>query len=329
MTDATDATCATEATPPGGLPRLARWAGWGLAAVPLLGVLELALHLKQTRSDVTPSADWVAARDLIEADLRPDDLIVFEPFWADPLGRLSFGDLASAKREARSDERRFRRAYEVSLRGAHHPALASWRELKTTRTGAITVTLRENPAFTPVIDDLLDFVGIDRLTVSRVDANSEQPCPFQRGATQGGSTVVPQGLLTPAEKFVCQGGHVGVAVLHALDHRPRLCIYATPMQGATVRMRFANVTFGTSLHGHSGIQWVDERNPADEKVSVAFSAFERPLGTHHHKVGAGWIGFEFPTPELSGKRGELVVELGPSGHRQFCFEATTRREVTP
>jgi hypothetical protein len=319
----------TEATQPGGMSRLATWAGWLLAVVPLVGVLELLLHLKQIKGDIVPSTDWVTARELIEADLQPDDLILFEPFWADPLGRLSFGDLASVKREARSDERRFRRAYEVSLRGAHNPAIASWRELKTQRAGGITVTLRENPAFTPVLDDLLDFVAIDRVTVSRVDGTAEQPCSFQRGSTHGGSTVVPQGLLTPAEKFVCAGGHVGVAVLHDLNHRPRLCIYATPMQGASVRMRFSNVTFGTSVHGHSGIQWVDERTPADDKVSLSFSAFERPLGTHLHQVGKGWIGFEFPTSELDGKRGDLLVELAPSGHRQFCFEATTRREVSP
>jgi len=303
------------------------FAGWLLCAVPLVALVELALHVKQTSSDVVPESDWTAARDVVKAGLQPDDLVVFAPFWADPLGRQAFGEIASLKREGRSDERRFARAYEVSSRGAHVPELASWKKLEEKKAGALTVTLFENPSFTKVIDDTIDLVNPERLTVSRVDNGSEQPCAFQRGSSAGGSTVVPQGLLTPADKFVCMGGHVGVAVLHALDHHPHLCIYATPMQRGTLRLRFSNVTFGPSLHGHSGIQWLVERTPTPERIGVTFSAFDRPIGTHAHKVGAGWVGFEFPTAELDGKRGDLVAEIAPSSQRQFCFEATTRREA--
>lgn len=303
-------------------------AGWLLCAVPLVGLAELALHVKQT-STVVPDADWTAARDRVKADLAADDLVTFAPFWADPLGREAFGELATLKREGRSDERRFRRAYEVSIRGMHDPALEGWKKLKEDRAGAVTVTLLENPDYTKVIDDLVDLVDPNRLGVTKVDANGEQACPFQRGATSGGSTVVPQGLLVPGDKFICSGGHVGVAVLHALDHHPRLCLYATPMQGALLRLRFTNVTFGTSVHGHSGIQWVAERTPAAEKVAVTFSAEGHVLGTHFHKVGAGWTGFELPTSDLAGKKGDLVAEIAPSNQKQFCFEATTRTGGQP
>lgn len=305
-------------------------AGWLLCAVPLVALVELALHVKQTAVDVVPDTDWTAAGDVVKADLRPDDLVLVAPFWADPLGRRWFGDsVATMKREGRSDERRFARAWHVSIRGARDPAVARWTRVKEHQAGAVTVTLYANPEFTKVIDDTVDLVTPQRLAVSRIDGSAEQPCPFQRGATAGGSTVVPQGLLTPADKFVCPGGggHVGVAVLHALDHRPHLCIYATPAQGSTLRLRFSNVTFGGSLHGHSGIQWVVERTPSAEKVSVTFSAFDRLIGTHVHKVGAGWVGFELPTNELDGKRGDLTVDVGASSQRQFCFEATTRKEV--
>ena len=304
-------------------------AGLLLCAVPLVSVVELALHVKQTTSDVVPESDWAQARDAVKAELQPSDLVVFEPFWSDPLGRRTFGhEIATMKRSGRSDVRRFPRAFEVSIRGAHSEELAGWKKVKETRHGGVTVTLLENPSYTEVIDDVLDMVSPDRLTVSRVENGVEQACSFQRGASQGGSTVVPQGLLVPADKFVCQGGHVGVAVLHGLDHRPHVCLYATPMQGATLRMKFSNVTFGPSLHGHSGIQWLVERNPTPDKVAVAFSALDRPIGTHHHKVGVGWVGFELPTPELDGKKADLVAEIVPSAQRQFCFEATTRREVT-
>jgi hypothetical protein len=316
----------TDAAKPKDESRLALFAGWLLCAIPFVAVAELVLHAKQTSSDVVPESDWVAARDAVKAELQPDDLVLFEPFWADPLGRRTFGALATMKREGRSDERRFRRAFEVSIRGAHDATLADWKKVKEQKTGAVTVTLFENPSYTKVLDDILDLVSADRLSVSRVENGAEQPCAYQHGSSQGGSTVVPQGLLVPAEKFVCQGGHVGVAVLHGLDHHPHVCIYATPMSNASVKMKFSNVKFGSSLHGHSGIQWLVERTPTPDKVSVAFSAFDRPIGTHHHKVGAGWIGFELPTAEIAGKTGDLVAEIAPSSQRQFCFEATTRDE---
>jgi hypothetical protein len=298
-----------------------------LCAVPLVAVVELVLHVKQTTADVVPEADWTAARDLVKAELRPDDLVVFSPFWADPLGRRSFGaEIATFKREGRSDERRFQRAWEVSIRGSHDPELGRWKKAKEQKTGQVTVTLLENPDYTKVLDDLVELATPERLAVSRVDGGgSEQACVYQRGQSAGGSTVVPQGLLTPADKFICPGGgHVGVAVLHALDHHPHVCLYATPMPSATLRLRFGDVTFGPSLHGHSGIQWQSERTPAGEKLAVTFSAGGHLLGTHFHKVGAGWTGFELPTAELAGKKAELIVDVGSSGQRQFCFEATTR-----
>ena len=81
------------------LAPLALFASWALAAVPLIGVMELVLHIKETTSDVVPDEDWKAARDAVKADVKPDDLVVFAPFWADPLGREFFGDeLAGIKR---------------------------------------------------------------------------------------------------------------------------------------------------------------------------------------------------------------------------------------
>lgn len=298
-----------------------------LALVPLLGLVELGLHLKQTGSDVVPESDWTAARDAVKADLRPDDLVVFAPFWADPLGRRSFGDaIATIAREGRPDVTRFPRAFEVSIRGEHDGELAGWKKLSEKRIGKITVTELENPQPAKVITDLVTLVRPDALTVSRVEpTGATTPCVFQRGVSSGGSTVVPQGTLTPADRFVCGSGHVGVAVLHALDHHPHLCIFASPMAPATLRLEFKGVTFGGSLHGHSGIQWISERSPTPERIELAFSAFDRPLGEHSHKVGVGWVGYEFPTPELAGKKGDLVAEIsGPPGQRHYCFEADTR-----
>lgn len=302
-------------------------AGWLLCAVPLIGLAELVLHVKQTGPDVVPDADWSRARDLVKADLKPEDLVVFEPFWADPVGRETFGaEIMTMKRSGYPDLRRFQRTYEVSIRGAREPELATWKKVKEEKAGGVTVTLFENPDYAPVLDDLVSLVGTpDRLVVSKMEGGAESPCPFTHGASTGGSTVVPQGLLTPADRYQCSGGHVGVAVLHALDHHPHLCLYATPMANTSLRMRFKDVAFGTRLVGHSGIQWVNERTPGPDKVQMIFSAFDHVIAPVFHKVGAGWIGFELPTDELAGKKGDLVVELEPSSQHQFCFEAATRK----
>ncbi len=297
--------------------------------MPFVGIVELGLHIHQV-SDVVPERDWASARDAVAKELGPDDLVTFAPYWADPLGRRTFGDaIMTFERAARSDEARFARAWEVSIRGFHDPTLAKWRKVSEQHHGAVTVALFENPAPEKVVDDLIDFVGPGKMTVSRVEAGAETPCTFQHGATAGGSTVVPQGLLVPADKFVCAGGHVGVAVLHALDHHPHVCIEATPLQNATLKLVFKGVTFGASLTGHSGVQWVSERVPSQERTTVAFSAFDRPIATHTHKLGAGWVGFELPTEDLAGKKGDLVAEIGGSQQRYFCFEASTRNRSAP
>lgn len=313
------------------LPRVLdlKSAALALSLVPLVGVVELFLHVKQTTVDVVPEKDWRAARDAVAKDLRPDDLVTFAPFWSDPLGRRSFGDeIMTPRRAARSDEARFPRAWEVSIRGFHDPTLERWKKVSEQRLGGVTVTLLENPAPEKVISDLLDFVTPERMSVARVDANGESPCGFQHGPTSGGSTVVPQGLLVPGDKFVCPGGHVGVTVLHDLQHHPRVCINTNAGQG-TLRLKFTGVTFGESIVGHSGIQWMGERGPSKNVATVTFSALDHTIATHLHRHGVGWVNFELPTPELAGKRADLVADVGGNVDRFFCFEATTRTRSAP
>jgi hypothetical protein len=305
------------------------WTALACLAVPLVGVVELVLHVKQTSVDVVPDTDWAAARDAVSAEARPDDLVLFAPFWVDPIGREHLGELAGLRREARPDETRFTRAFELSIRGAHRAELDGWKKSSERTVGKITIAVYENPAPVKLHTDLLDLVSADRLTVSRVDGAAETPCPWQHGVGQPGGLGVPQGPAVPGDRFACSGGgYVGAAVLHALDHHPHLCLFVSPQGAGTMRLRFGKVVFGNSLHGHSGVQWVNERTPSPERITLAFSAFDRPIGQNVHKVGAGWTGFELPTPELAGKKGELVAEITNATPRSYCFEADTR-DVTP
>ena len=152
-----------------GRPRRFPLAAYVLCAVPLIGVVELGLHIKQTTIDVVPDSDWTAARDAIKGDVRPEDLVIFAPFWADPIGREHFGDAyAGIDREARPDETRFARAFEVGIHGHHRPELAGWKKTSEKQVGKITIGVYENPAPAKVLTDLVKLIDPSQGTLARV-----------------------------------------------------------------------------------------------------------------------------------------------------------------
>ncbi len=321
---AADKVAAPSAMSPRGA--LARWL---FVAVPLVGVVELGAHLSQTRN-VAPDADWQAARVLVKQKLRPEDLLLFAPKWEDPVGRAQFGDeLASLARTARPDESRFPRAIEVSARGARRPELAGWKVTEEERVGRLVVRTLENPHPARIKDDLLLRVSPAKMAVFRVDAANESPCPFVHGRVQAGG--LGAGPAIPGDRFQCEGSFVGVSIIHALDHDPRVCLFAPPFGGATVlRVRFRGVSFGAALHGHHGLQNEAERDKIGAPVAITFRTDLGLLGRAEHRDGMGWTGFELGTPELAGKTLDLIADISSANanRRHYCFEADTR-EVSP
>jgi hypothetical protein len=289
--------------------------------VPLVGLLELGAHLVQTHS-VAPDADWVAARAYVASQVKPEDLVAFAPRWADPIGREHFGpSLATLEREARPDETRFPRALEVSIRGAHLPAFSGWRRAGEQRFGSVAVTTWENPEPAHVIDDLVSLVDAQRLHVWRGDAE----CPFSHGTAQSGNLGF--GPTIPGDRFACPGnGFVGVSVVADLDYIPHRCIFAPPPGNAPLRLRFADVHFGRTLHGHHALYVEAERDKKGAPVTITFKSGDSTLGSVVHRDGDGWKPFELDTSALAGQQGELQAEItSPGGDRRlYCFEADTR-----
>jgi hypothetical protein len=294
---------------------------WAFAAVPVVGLLELGAHVVQTHS-VAPDADWEAARVYVAAQAKPEDLIAFAPKWADPIGRQHFGPgLATLEREARPDETRFPRALEVAIRGAHLPVFDGWRRASEQRFGSVTVTTWDNPAPAQVIDDLVSLVDPQHLRVSRGDSE----CNFVHGSPQSGNLGF--GPTVPGDRFLCPGnGFVGVSVVADLDYIPHRCVFAPPPGNAPLRLRFADVRFGHSLHGHHALYVEAERDKKGAPVTLSFKSGTSTLGTVVHRDGEGWKPFELDTTMLAGQKGELVVEItSPGGDRRlYCFEADTR-----
>ena len=290
-------------------------------ALPVVGLLELAAHAIQARS-TTSDPDWEAARTYVAAQAKPEDLVAFAPRWVDPIGREHFGPrLATLEREARPDETRFPRALEVSIRGAHLPAFDGWRRAGEQRFGSVTVTTWENPAPAQILDDLVSLVDPQHLRVSRGDSD----CNFVHGSPQSGN--LGYGPAVPGDRFNCPGnGFVGVSVVADLDYVPHRCIFAPPPGNAPLRLRFADVRFGRSLHGHHALYVEAERDKKGAPVTISFKSGDSTIGSVVHRDGEGWKPFELDTTPLAGQHGELVVEIAsPGGDRRlYCFEADTR-----
>jgi hypothetical protein len=302
------------------------WKTWAFSLVPAIGLLELCAHAVQTCS-VVPARDWQAARAYVAAQAKPQDLIAFAPRWADPLGREYFGsDLATIEREARADESRFPRAFEVSIRGAYSPALEGWKRLDRRSFGGVSVTAWENPTFQPVLDDFVQDVDPQRLRVSVAQGDHEAECAFGRPGIQSGSLGF--GPAIPAVRFVCPGGtFVGVSVVADVEYYPRRCIYAPPPGGnAVLRLRFAGVHMGRSLTGHHGLYVESERSGGRAPVTLSVRAGDSALGQVVHRDREGWKPFEFDTSALAGTNADVVFEISVSNpdQRKYCFEAITR-----
>ncbi len=299
--------------------------------MPAVGLLELGAHAVQTHS-VVPQADWMAARAYVVAQAKTEDLVLFAPRWADPIGRETFGaDVASVEREARADDTRFPRAFEVAIHGAHASELAGWRKSSEQRFGGVTVTAWENPAAAHVLDDLVSMVSPQRARVTR----GENECPFVRGAPQSGGLGF--GPAVPGERFACSGGgFAGASVVADLDYVPHRCIFAPPAGSTPLRLSFHDVRFGHLLHGHHALYVEAERDRKGAPVTIAFRAVDVrsggaaapdvSLGSFVHRDGDGWKPFEVDTSDLAGKTTELVAEISsPGGDRRlYCFEADTR-----
>lgn len=300
---------------------------WGLAAaVPAIGLLELLAHCVQVGSAV-PEADWKAARAYVAEHAKGEDLIAFVPRWADPLGRRYFGaQLATLDREARPDETRFPRAFEVSIRGAHLAALSRWKRTDRQAFGRVVVSTLENPAPAAVLSDLVSLLDAEHLHVSIGQGVGEAECPFVANApAQTGG--LGAGLPVGGRRFICPGGApVSTTIATDLDYYPHRCIYAFPPGGNHLRLRFGPVSFGQKLHGHHAAYIETESSPQGLPVTLTFKADESVVGQVTHRDGDGWKGFEFDTSALAGRRGDLVAEITSAGGGRggYCFEADTR-----
>lgn len=129
-----------------------------LAGVPALVLVGISLWeiIAAWRSDRSVPGDdaWRDAAQIVRAEYRAGDLIVFAPDWIDPVGRMHLGDLMPIATVARMDSARYSRIWELSIRGARSPDVAELASVATTLAGGVTVRRFER-AGVSVVDDLV------------------------------------------------------------------------------------------------------------------------------------------------------------------------------
>lgn len=294
--------------------------------VPMLGLVELGGHTYFSSRPARPE-EWRKVREAVAALRQHGELVVIAPDWAEPNARQAFGDaLMPLSDVARADESTRPRAIEVSTLGASAPELSRWKVVEERRSGKFRLRVLENPSPDHVV---FDFLAHARdAVVTDQSASGVRPCPFTATAPReaGGLHGDPA---FPAERHVCGGptSHfVGITVVEDEKWRGRLCLWAQPIDGATLSVRWNDVPVGRVVRGYGTLPFWIEREHRGGPVVVDVVVGGESVGQYVHRDGDGWKRFELATGSHAGSRTsvEFRISAARAINRQLCFQADTR-----
>jgi hypothetical protein len=270
------------------------------ALIALLALVETSVAVT-ARARVASDGDWQAAAAEVRAGFSPGDVITFAPAWSDQVGRAHLGDLVTVEMAGRSDDDRYARVWEVSIRGAHAPEVVGARLVRTTQHGRVRVALYEKPA----VPLLYDF------TASANDARvlrGEQPC-----------------FGDAASGWRCGSQRVERRTLE-IDYRPRRGLLV-PADARPTTLGYSEVPLGDTLVVYAGLHDYYARKSADGVVdfSVDIDGAEKLRA----RVGNsdGWRRFDLDTHALAGTRHTVTFHVSAANPswRNFGFHAEARR----
>lgn len=209
----------------------------------------------QSTRGVPDDGAWAAAAQVVRAEHRAGDLIVFAPGWADPVGRLHLGDLIPLDVAARMDAARFGRIWEVSIRGARAPETAGLAPVASWERDGIAVHRYERRPVT-VLADVREL-----LATARTDG----------------------------------GGRGPALVLAEVGFAPHRCIQVVPNAGKPVRITFPGVRLGRELVGYVGLADVFTRRDVRAPGHLELELDGRVVARATAGVDDGWVRFAAPT----------------------------------
>jgi len=323
---------------------------WAFVVVPVVALVELALHFSQT-GPLASEAEWATIAAEAKRERKADDVVVFAPTWYAPVGRMHLRDALTMADQGHADVTRYARALEISVGSESNPEVAAWPVVSDKLSGKLHIRVRQNPAQEPVLEDLLALADAGRVEVSVAaptltaaggDGGSPRhTCSFQataRGRMRDGRDG--WGTFIAAKNYRCPASDVpsplGVAMMADHSYAPRRCfLVPTALGGKSIDLRFQGVRFGKALVVHHGIHAQSENHDRHgASVDLAFSidgekadgsVVRRELGRDTHVDGQRWKEFRVDTGIFAGQTGDLVATIqSAQGDRPYCFEATTR-----
>ncbi|MCC7542689.1 MAG: hypothetical protein IT379_41115 [Deltaproteobacteria bacterium] len=281
--------------------RRARWP----AVLVLVAVAELVAQLDVIasvpgRDDWSRAAQWIRTASAAEdrevrspVDASPLSprreeraLVVVEPAWAAPLGRLALrrvelGDTAPADLAGR------RALWALSIRGHAPAAMGGRRPTEMRRFGRVSV-LRY------AIDEpreSFDLVReIERAQVAWGGGSMGWgACALRHEPVRGGGLAA--GTMLPADRFVCDRSRpwlaVGATFQQDVGLAVRRCVGQTAARGIHLRARFPEVPARGVLEGRFGLAHGDERlRGADVWLEVRVAGRLRARVRHRDGEGA-------------------------------------------
>jgi len=195
-------------------------------------------------------ADWENASKYLRRSFKKGDLLLFAPTWIGPTGRMHMGDLLDIHQMARPDEAPFSRIWVVGLDGETRVETKKARLVSQNSFGNIQVSLFEKKTDLPLFD-FYENLSKAQVRVLREDGSVEERCPFQ-----------------PARhRHQCNAGWNNVRQKIAeVDYSPRKCIYAHPVDGKILEIKYPKVKLGKRLVIYTGIDGYDSRYKARQAV---------------------------------------------------------------
>jgi len=293
-----------------------------LALVPVVGLVELALH-QYFAARAPRQADYAALAPALAKLKRPGVPVVVAPAWAEPLLRQAAPDAFPLVELARPDDSGFTRFLEVSLLGAVAPELEGFATTQTEQLGAFRISLRENPRPDPT---RFDFVGaVERGEVEVLTELDGERLPCQRVERPRAETGGLHGHVAyPRSRYECgRGRFVGVTLIDDAAYRPRRCVLAQPPTAGSVVLRFGAVPATPRLVGFMGSSYFIARDDVKPELALTISEAADPLLRRTAAGAEGWIRFEARRPAEPGAV-EVKLRRLTTDTADFCFSLEAR-----
>lgn len=276
----------------------------------LLVAVEVSATLIQHGS-APREAHWRAAASKLAAVREKGEPVLFAPAWVEPIGRLHMGDQIDLELLLLSDVDRYRRVFEVSVRGERHPWLQGERPKQEWELGQVRVALYERASPAEVVYDFTRRIAEAQVAMI---GREVRRCGWEAARNRF--------ACDPARGWNWVGPH-----LAEVGHRPYRCIYAHAVDGHVVRITFPAAVVGRNLVAYTGIDDFENRKRSDVSVVLKIFIGPKQLYVIRHQNRWGWRRFAVDTKAFAGQTHPVSFEVStPAAFaRTFCFSAETRK----